>query len=235
MAKQFLRELSQGLLHLLLPDLCAGCGHPLVSGETVLCVGCAMQLPLTGFHEDPDNEAARRFAGRVAFERASAYTFFTPGGLMQHLLHGLKYSGRQHIGTWLGESFGHALGRTAWMADVDAVIPVPLHPKKEAARGFNQSALIAAGIAAAAEKPCFSRALLRTRATETQTHKNREERVANVAGAFAVREPSLLTGKHLLLTDDVLTTGATLEAAASALHNINKARVSFATLALAKM
>jgi ComF family protein len=222
-------------MHLLLPDLCAGCTQPLVPGETVLCVGCAMQLPLTGFHNDMDNEAARRFAGRVAFERATAFAYFTAGGMMQHLLHGLKYSGRQAIGTALGESFGEALLHTGWIGGVDAVVPVPLHPEKEAARGFNQSAVIAAGLAEAAGKPCFPRALLRTRATETQTHKNREERVANVAGAFAVREPALLAGKHLLLTDDVLTTGATLEAAATALHNINKARVSFATLALAKL
>lgn len=181
-----------------------------------------------------DNDAAVRLAGRVPYAYATAYAWFTDGGLLQHLLHGLKYRNRKGIGTFLGEAFGEELAAdTDWAKGIDAIVPIPLHPKKEADRGFNQSALIAAGIGAALGKPCYAHALRRTRHTESQTNKSRAERVANVSGVFSIAAPSLLKDKHLLLVDDVLTTGATLEAAALALLAQKGVRVSIAAVALA--
>lgn len=198
-----------------------------------MCLGCALELPLTGFHHATDNEATARLAGRFPFERATAHLHFTEESLSQHLIHLLKYGRRAGIGTALGNAFGAALNEEGWMHDVHLILPVPLHPKKEAARGFNQSALLAEGMSNATGIPFDARALRRIRHTESQTRKTRAERIENVAGAFAVRHPRKLEGKHILLVDDVLTTGATVEACAQAILAVPGTRVSVATLAIA--
>jgi ComF family protein len=228
-----IRAAGLGLAHLFFPRLCEGCRSPLLQQEEVLCLGCLQELPRTGFHDMPDNEAALRLAGRIPYLHVTACCYFTEDGLLQHLLHRLKYEGREGIGTFLGRQLGHDLKRAAWSGSVDAVIPVPLHPKKEARRGYNQSALIAAGLAEVLERPLLPDGLRRIRHTASQTRKSREERVANVKGAFEADPEAPLRDRHLLIVDDVLTTGSTLEAAATALLQVPGVRVSLATAGLA--
>ncbi len=227
------RELRQGLVHMFYPLLCEGCRRQLVANETVLCAGCETELALTHYHTMPANETELRFSGRFPFERATSYAWFTEDGLLQHLLHGLKYRDRSEIGTWLGAQFGTALAAANWQQGIDAIVPVPLHPSKEAQRGYNQSEVIARAMAGAMGIPVWADALMRTRATESQTSKTRTERAANVADAFAPGKPYPLTGKHVLVVDDVLTTGATTEACALVLLGMADVKISIATIGIA--
>lgn len=227
------QELITGFRHLLFPQLCAGCQTPLLRSEVLLCIGCQQELPRCGFHEEARNAAAMRLAGRLPFEHATSFAYFVQGGLLQYLLHRLKYQRQQEYGRQLGILFAWELEAVSWMKDVDVIIPVPLHPKKERMRGYNQAALIAGSLAAALQKTDGTDFLRRSRFTESQTRKSREERTENVAGAFTVSRPEQLKNKQVLLVDDVLTTGATMEAAAHALLQVPGLKVSFATIALA--
>lgn len=227
-----LQELGHGLIHLLYPRLCEGCSKPLHGAEEVLCIGCAQELPETNYHHIPDNETALRFAGRIPFVRATSLAYFTNEGLLQHLLHGLKYRGRKETGTYLGKRLGEGLKNAGWAGDIDMIVPVPLHKTRKNERGYNQSALIAQGMSTALHIPTNDDALLRVRKTETQTHKTRAERVENMKDTFCLKEEGTLKNKHILLCDDVLTTGATLEACALALMKEEHIRISIATIGI---
>jgi ComF family protein len=229
-----LKEALHSATHLLFPQLCEGCRTPLLYQEKVLCMNCAFELPQTAFHDKPENEAALRIAGRVPYQHATAFAYFTPEGLLQHLLHRLKYSGRKVVGHYLGEQAGYALKGSSWIQDVQTIIPVPLHPKKEAGRGYNQSAIIAEGLAKVLDVPVHEKALVRTRHTESQTKMSREERVLNVKDAFLLHPKAQLAHQHILLIDDVLTTGATIEAASNVLLRVPGLKLSICTIGLAK-
>ncbi len=229
-----LKEVLHSAAHLLYPRLCEGCRLPLLGQERILCISCCFQLPQTGFHDTAGNEAALRIAGRVPYQHATSFAYFTADGLLQHLLHRLKYSGRKAIGTYLGEQAGYALKASQWINSIDGIIPVPLHPKKEQSRGYNQSNLLALGLSKVLNVPVFGEALMRTRYTGSQTKMSREERVRNVKDAFILNPRSELCGRHALLIDDVLTTGATLESAAAALMKSNGLKLSICTIGLAK-
>jgi ComF family protein len=180
-----------------------------------------------------DNEATLRFSGRVGFEKATSYAWFVTDGLLQHLLHGLKYKGKREIGTYLGSRFAADLSRSNWADGIDIIIPVPLHRTKQAQRGYNQSMVIAEAMAKEQGIVAVDNILRRIRDTETQTNKTRAERTENMTGAFKIDDPMSLRGKHILLIDDVLTTGATLEACAHALHMVADVKISIATIGIA--
>ncbi len=230
---KMLQQLGHGLSHLFYPRLCEGCSKPMLKEEEVLCISCCLQLPETGDQQHEDNEAALRFAGRIPFIGAASYAYFTTEGLLQHLLHGLKYGGKQEIGVFLGKRLGAALQEVPWAKTVDMIIPVPLHKAKQASRGYNQSLLIANGISEKLNIPVADNILYRLRDTESQTHKTRSERINNMENAFAVKNYREIQGKHILLCDDVLTTGATLEACALALLRENDVKISLATIGIA--
>jgi len=221
------------LLSLFYPRLCAGCQTSLVRGENVICLDCLADLPKTGFERINDNPVAQLFWGRAEIKVATAFCSFDKGGIMQHLLHRLKYKGSAEIGEKLGTLFGNDLSQCACFREIELLIPVPLHPKKERKRGYNQSAVIGKGMSAAMGRPLMQDNLLRNHYSDTQTNKGRFERWENVKELFSVRKPELLEGKHLLLIDDVVTTGSTLEACAQALLKVPGTRVSVATLAYA--
>ena len=174
-----------------------------------------------------------RFAGRLPLQKAASLAYFTDGGLLQHLLHGLKYQDKKEIGTYLGHQLGQDMKQLNWQESIDAIVPVPLHPKKQAIRGFNQALIIAEAMSDVLHIPTYADAVKRNRFTETQTQKTREERMLNMEGAFEVNNPAKIENKHILVIDDVLTTGATLEACAKALLAVNGVRVSIATIGIA--
>jgi ComF family protein len=233
MTKTVLKELNKGFVHLFYPSLCEGCRKPLVENEEVLCISCSLQLPETAYHNVPDNETAMRFAGRIPFMYATSFGWFTNDGLLQHLVHGLKYKGKKDNGRYLGSLLGKRLREANVQPGVDMIIPVPLHKSKRAKRGYNQSMLIAEGISAALGVPASDDLLTRVRDTESQTAKTRAERVENMTEAFRLKEGAQLAGKHILLCDDVLTTGGTLEACALALMKEESVKISLVTIGIA--
>ena len=223
---KYLRDVS----HLAFPFNCFGCGNALDEDELPICNECQSSLPLTRYWEYDDNEVAKMFWGRIPLEHATSLMYFIKDGLVQELIHQLKYNGKKEVGSILGELLGAKLKETPF-SDVDVVVPVPLHASRLKKRGYNQCDFIASGISAALEKSNNNRIVKRLRANETQTTKSRYERWINVKELFRVEQPQFVMGKHVLLVDDVVTTVATLEACADALLQVPDTRVSIATLA----
>ncbi|MBN3034994.1 MAG: ComF family protein [Bacteroidales bacterium] len=178
-----------------------------------------------------DNPVSRVFWGRCRIEAAAACFYFGKGGRLQQLIHHFKYRGRRDIGEFLGREYGNDLAGSPLFRDIDMVVPVPLHPRRLRQRGFNQSAVLAAVMAGPLHVHCDDKALVRTKASATQTRKSRWARWENVSEIFSVPDQDTIRGKHILLVDDVITTGATLEACANALLAVEGVRVSVATLA----
>ena len=229
-----IRQLGSDLLSLFSPPVCCACATALVRGEQTLCVNCLMKLPQTNFHRFRDNMIEKSFWGRIRIERATSFFFFVKGSNFQHLLHALKYKGRSEIGVYLGKRFGNELITESDFSHFDCIIPVPLHRDKLKKRGYNQSEMIARGMSKAMDIPVDTKTLVRSTFTETQTKKSRIERWENVKSVFAVNAGSNLNGRHVLLVDDVLTTGATIEGCAQALlKEYPTVKISVATLAFA--
>jgi len=225
-----LTEYMKDFSHLFYPYKCVGCGTALDAHEVEICDACYEELPTTLNWNWPDNEVAQMFWGKIDIEQACAYLYFYKGGIVQGMLHALKYKGHKQVGIELGNMFGNALRDTSYQA-CDLIIPVPLHELKERKRGYNQCTHIANGMAEVMKKPVIDRNLVRWDAHESQTHKNRFERWQNVRSRFKVSAPDELVGKHILLIDDVITTGSTIEACAAALKTIHDVRISVATIA----
>lgn len=225
-----------GFIHdffgLFYPRICPACDNPLVRNEEFLCTSCLLDLPRTNFHKDPENEVTQMFWGRVNVENASAFLYFQKKSKVQRLLHKLKYKGEKEIGEFLGRSIGNELKETAFN-DVDIIIPLPLHPKKQKIRGYNQSEMIALGLGKALDKKVEAGVLIRKIANSTQTRKHRYERWLNVEEVFEVVNHERIANKHVLLVDDVVTTGATLEASAGELLKAENTKVSIITVAKA--
>lgn len=219
---------------LLFPELCAACHESLVAGEDVLCTDCRFNLPYTNFHLQPDNIVARQFWGKIKIEAAYALFYFTKGGKVQNLMHELKYNGQQRVGILAGNMAGSQLIQNDIFKTVDYIIPVPLHKKRMRKRGYNQSACFAEGLAAKLNATVELDNLVRVRATETQTHKSRFARFQNMQEVFTVKKSERLKDKHILLVDDVITTGSTLEACGAKLLEIEGLKLSIATIAYAE-
>ncbi len=191
-----------------------------------------MELPHTNFAINEANSTEKIFWGRLALQAAHSEFYFEKETLIQHLVHQLKYKGNQDIGVYLGELMAHSLMKSGRFGSIDALIPLPLYPDKERKRGYNQAAVICKGMSAVMGVPVITDNLVRVRYTDTQTKKHRTERWENVEGSFIVTNAAALNGKHVLLADDVVTTGATLEAGGSALIKAG-ATLSIATLMIA--
>ena len=220
------------LLGILYPRLCFACNQNTPPNKAFLCISCQYKLPETDFHKEKENAFTERFWGRVpVFSGASLY-HFVKGGRAQHLIHHFKYKGKKEIGIRLGELYGNYLKAAPLFNQVDVIVPVPLHPKKKHHRGFNQSEVFAQGLAKSMSIPWVN-ALSRDIQTNTQTQKSRMERFDNVIDAFNIRSQQDLKGKHILLVDDVITTGATLEACALKLLSFADTKISMVTIAIA--
>lgn len=226
-------SLQDDFFSLVFPKICAACGNSLWKNEKVICTYCDFHLPRTHFHLERDNPVSRIFWGRVCIESAAAFYYFNKGNRVQQLIHQLKYKGRRDIGIFLGEQYGYHLKNSQFFETVNLLIPVPLHKKKLMQRGYNQSEQFAIGLGNSMKIAMDPYSLYRTKATETQTKKSRFRRWQNVADLFAVKDPEKLAGMHILLVDDVITTGATVEACVQALYLIPSARISVASIAVA--
>ena len=226
-------KLFKSLVNLLFPRVCAACGNILLEGEDSVCTTCRFLLPKTGYENNPDNPLAQMFYGQMPFHAVMAEFFFSKTGKVQHLIHGLKYHHCRENGIFLGQEIGKSLLKAPDYQGIDFIIPIPLHPKKEKLRGYNQSLVIAEGIHEIMNVPIAEKSLVRSVFTNTQTKKSREERYQNVKDIFELKKPEQLQGKHVLLVDDVLTTGATLMSAGKALLHAEGIKISVATVACA--
>ena len=219
------------LINLFYPRVCPACGNLLIQGEETVCLSCRYLLPKTHYENNPENPLAQMFWGQVDFHAVTAEYFFSKTGKVQHLLHQLKYLGNKDAGYFLGQQLGESIKNAELFQGIDYLVPIPLHPKKEHLRGYNQSFVIAQGIEEKTKIAIARDCLVRKVFTSTQTKKSREERWNNVKDIFEIQNKDKYKGKHLLLIDDVLTTGATLLAAGKTLSQISDIKISAATAA----
>lgn len=222
------------LLGLLFPNLCNACGTSLFHSENLICTKCLFDLPFTDYHLYQENRVIKQLWGRVPLNAAMAMLYFRKGAKAQKLIHSLKYNGRTDVGILLGTMIGERLSASPQYADIDIIIPVPLHKRKLRSRGYNQSSFIAAGIAAQMSLPSDEGILIRSVSTESQTKKTRFSRYENMKAVFNIANNDQIVGKHILLVDDVITTGATLESCTNVLLAHGAQKVSIAAVAFAE-
>lgn len=228
-----LKEIKDSFLNLIFPHVCEGCGSDIINEESRLCIRCLTALPETNFQIHSGNPVEKIFWGRLSLVSATAQYYFTKESLMQHLMHQLKYKGNKELGFQLGRLMGIALKETNRFNNIDALVPLPLFPSKEKKRGYNQATVLCEGIAEIISLPVLNNVVIRPQHTDTQTKKGRIERWKNIEGKFELVNPEMIKNKHLLLVDDVVTTGATLEACGQELLSSENTRLSIATLCIA--
>ncbi len=224
-------ELLSDLLSILFPSCCQSCRENLVRNERLICTRCYIELTRTGFHLERDNYVEKLFWGRCNIVKAAVFAEYVKGGIISRLIYRLKYNGIREIGSALGELYGRELSDDGFLDDIDLLVPVPLHSRRYRKRGFNQSLLIAEGIASVCSLPVGSRNLVRRSPGGSQTIRSRIERWQNVDESFQILRPDDFAGLHLLLVDDVITTGSTIDACAEALSAVEGVRISAVALA----
>lgn len=221
----------RSLLHLFFPHTCAGCGSDILAHDQLLCLQCIDRLPQTGFHRYAGNPVEKIFWGRLKVSCATSFLYFTKSSLLQHLVHQFKYNGKREIGQFIGRRMGEVITEASRFGEIDALIPLPLYAARERRRGYNQAGVLCDAMAEILQVPVLRDTIIRKTATETQTRKGRTERWTNIAGRFELLQPEAVCGKHVLLVDDVITTGATLEACGQELMSAGDTRLSIFTMA----
>ena len=226
------KKILDDVLSLLYPRLCMLCNAQVQKGDH-LCLSCETSLPKTDYHTLKDNPITEKFYGRVKVEFGAAYYLFGVGNKAKELIHHLKYKNKPQLGYYMGSVYADVLKKSEVFPAIDAIIPVPLHPLKLHQRGYNQSERIGKGLADNLGIPLDTQTLLRGEYTETQTRKSRMTRMENVKSAFELHQAEKLKGKHVLIVDDVLTTGATIEACAlTLLNSVPDLKISVLTMAV---
>jgi ComF family protein len=229
----FFYDLWDDFISLLFPRLCYGCGNHLIRNETLICTECFIVIPRTNYHLVKDNPVAQLFWGRCLIEKAAAFSYYNRGSRIRNLIHNLKYKGINELGIELGRMYALTLHESGFTKGIDLIVPVPLHPVKRKRRGFNQSDLISLGISEVINVPVDNISLTRTAVTGTQTKRSKYDRWTNVEGVFTIINPENVRDKHILLVDDVITTGSTIESCAGELLKIEGVKVSVVALAFA--
>jgi ComF family protein len=219
------------VLHLFFPHVCIGCNTDVLNTNDMLCTECLNKLPLTGFMDAADNLVEKIFYGRLHVQQAGSAFYFNKDSVIQRIIIQLKYKNNQAAGNFLGKLLGRQIAAAKRFDDVDIIIPLPLNDKKLFRRGYNQASIIANGIAAVWNRTVTEDAVERILFTETQTHKDRIARWETMEGVFTVTQPALIVNKHILLVDDIVTTGATLEACGEAVLKVPGVKLSIATIA----
>lgn len=227
-------SIADDFLSLFFPRFCLGCSRAMVKGEDILCTRCLAGLPKTHYHRRDGNPVINRLAGRLPLRHGWAFLKFQKGGVVQRLLHQLKYNNCPEIGERLGKAYGRELAIDSFHREFDLIVPVPLHRARLRHRGYNQSAHFAKGLSEALNVDWDESISIRTQATATQTRKSRADRWENVRHVFSVRGNSTVEQKRILLVDDVITTGATLEACGQHLLDCGCASISVACIAEAQ-
>jgi competence protein ComFC len=228
--QRYFRSVDQSIF----PQLCVGCGYELLpTARHCFCLQCRNRVQETSFHTHPANPVTERFWGRLPIAAGTALYFFGKKCPIQRALHALKYHNQPEIGRQLGRMLGKAILESPQFKGLEGIVPVPLHPRKERDRGYNQSATIAEGIGTTLGLPVYASALSRAHNARSQTKQHRLERFFNVQEAFSLKQEKIITGKHLLLVDDVLTTGATIESCGLQLLRASDVRISVAVVAMA--
>lgn len=229
-----LLDIGKDFIGLFFPNYCFGCNRPLVKGEDTLCTICLIDLPKTNYHLLIDNPIKGRLNGRLPIDHALAYLKFRKSGIVQHLLHQLKYNNHPEVGVKLGLTYGRELEQVGFQNEFDVIIPIPLHPTRLRKRGYNQSAKFAEGLSHSLRIPWAESISIRKTTTSTQTKKSKQERWENVEGAFGIQSAEKIVGQRILLVDDVVTTGATLEACGQHLIKNRCGSLSIACIAEAQ-
>lgn len=229
----YIYDIWDDFISLLFPRLCYGCGDHLMRNESLICTDCYVRIPRTDYHNHPENPVAQLFWGRCLIEKAAAFSYYNKGSRIRRLIHNLKYNGIQELGPEMGKIYGRSLKDSGFTDGIDIIIPVPLHPSKKRVRGFNQSELISAGLSESTGIPVNLTSLGRISVSDTQTKRSRYDRWTNVEGIFAVTDRDSIAGRHILLVDDVITTGSTIESCTNELLKTEGVRVSVIALAYA--
>ncbi len=230
---QFLKSIINDTLHLFYPHICLGCGSDSLQEDNILCLRCITDLPHTNYAQHASNPIEQLFWGRVPLVAAHSEFYFAKESVVQTLIHQLKYKGNQEIGFYLGALMGKSLLNSNRFKNIDYLVPIPLYPEKERKRGYNQAAVICKGMSEVMNVPVLIGNVNRKRFTETQTKKHRTERWENVADSFTINDKAMMVGKSILLVDDVITTGATLEACCQSMLEVDQLKLSLATISSA--
>lgn len=228
-----MKNIFRSFLSLFFPDLCIVCHNRLNDAEKHICITCLTQLPKTNYHDQPDNRLEEYLAGRFPFQRIAAFAYFVKGGSMQSIIHELKYKNNPDIGYTMGLLYGSDIAISSFCSNIDYIIPVPLHPKRMKQRGYNQSEEIAKGISSETGIAIDTTTLIRSKNNPSQTKNNRIERWKNVEEIFELTNKEIFRDKHILLIDDVITTGSTIEACAKEILKCKDVKISIAALAVA--
>jgi len=213
------------------PEICLCCKNQLTTNEQLICIDCRHDLPLTDFTNKADNIVEKIFFGRVPVEEATSLLYFLKKGKVQELMHQLKYKNQQKVGTFIGDWLGEILVNSKRFKTIDCIIPVPLHKTKQQLRGYNQVTTFGKSLSKKLNIPYYEGVLLKTSATKTQTKKIRLDRWKNSEHQFILQKTNTLKNKHILLIDDIITTGATLEACITAFKTNKNIKISVATMA----
>lgn len=230
---KLLQQSLNDLLNLIYPQLCYCCQEETPTPGENTCLDCRLKLPLTNFHRHRKNSFTERFLGRLPLHTGSAYFHYRKGGLVRKMIYQLKYHGKKEIGIEIGKAYGYELKNSELYQDIDLIVPVPLHPDRRRERGYNQSDMFAIGLSESMSIPWKADAIKRKKYTSTQTKKDKFDRLGNMENVFEVSVAKQIKGKHILLVDDVLTTGATMEVCGLCLSKIPNTKVSMATIAMA--
>ena len=231
--QRYLNTLLTDFIALLYPEVCIGCGNAIKQSEQMICFPCSIDLPITHYEKIPDNPVEKLFWYKTQIEEATSGYFFSKKSRIQNIIHSFKYKGNSEAAIFMGNELGKMIIKSDRFKTIDLIIPVPLHSRKLKIRGYNQAEKIAEGLSNALDIPMNTDSLIRHQFNTTQTKKALFNRWTSVKSIFEVIQPQTISGKHILLIDDVITSGSTIESCAQQVLNVPKTKVSLASIAVA--